>query len=184
MCVLSIKVPIRKKSGNLSYAPRNFHEPWFFQKHCSFFFKSSGFFFKSTFLFRDHFFFIYKITGFFFSKSTACFLFPNHWGFFLFLKVLLSYSQKYCFFFFNFQKTVLFYFFNFQSTVIFFNFQKYCFWFPKVKLATLVDGSFFNSYYNSYFCRERYSFPWIASLYPWSQPYNVELSKAASSTIF
>ena len=23
MCVLSIKVPIRKKSGNLSYAPRN-----------------------------------------------------------------------------------------------------------------------------------------------------------------
>ena len=24
MCVLSIKVPIRKKSGNLSYAPRTF----------------------------------------------------------------------------------------------------------------------------------------------------------------
>ena len=26
MCVLSIKVPIRKKSGNLSYAPRIYRE--------------------------------------------------------------------------------------------------------------------------------------------------------------
>ena len=27
MCVLSIKVPIRKKSGNFSYAPR-IYQPW------------------------------------------------------------------------------------------------------------------------------------------------------------
>ena len=30
----------------------------------------------------------------------------------------------------------------------------------------------------------RYSFPWIAPLYPWSLPYNAVLSKVASSTIF
>ena len=29
MCVLSIKVPTRKKSGNLSYAPCNFREFFF-----------------------------------------------------------------------------------------------------------------------------------------------------------
>ena len=28
MCVLSIKVPIRKKSGNLSYVPRMFVHGW------------------------------------------------------------------------------------------------------------------------------------------------------------
>ena len=30
----------------------------------------------------------------------------------------------------------------------------------------------------------RYSFPWIAPLYPWYVPYNAELSKEISSTIF
>ena len=30
----------------------------------------------------------------------------------------------------------------------------------------------------------RYSFVWIVPLYPWSVPYNAELSKEASSTIF
>ena len=33
MCVLSIKVPIRKKSGNLSYAPRKIKK--FLFKHLS-----------------------------------------------------------------------------------------------------------------------------------------------------
>ena len=43
----------------------------------------------------------------------------------------------------------------------------------RYKLATLVESPF--SMATKPRCREgRYSFPWIAPLYPWSVPYNAE----------
>ena len=47
----------------------------------------------------------------------------------------------------------------------------------KLKLTTLVEGDPKTpfSIATTPKCREgRYSFPWIASLYPWSLPYNAE----------
>ena len=45
----------------------------------------------------------------------------------------------------------------------------------KWKLTTIVKGDpkapFFDSYYTK---GGRYSFPWIAPIYPWSVPYNAE----------
>ena len=57
----------------------------------------------------------------------------------------------------------------------------------KVKLVTVVEGDpkapF--SIATTPRCRGgHYSFPWIGPLYPWSLPYNAELSHVASSTIF
>ena len=47
----------------------------------------------------------------------------------------------------------------------------------KVKLATIVEGDLKAPFSIATTCRSRggrYSFPWIAPLYPWSLPYNAE----------
>ena len=57
----------------------------------------------------------------------------------------------------------------------------------KVKLVTLVEGdpkAPFSIAITPRCRRGRYSFLWIAPLYSWYLPYNAELSKKVSSTIF
>ena len=55
------------------------------------------------------------------------------------------------------------------------------------KLVTVVKGDLKAPFLIATTARCRggcYSIPWITPLYPWSLPYNAELSKVASSTIF